>query len=468
MKKITSILTVAALCSSLFVQAQDEAITVKDVIGTADTECDGYTGVPVTGQLRVSDNGKYAVGSDIVMIHGAYMWTAESNTLEFLNPLTTDKNDQAIIANDVADDGTIAGSFVLKISESVKEFRPGIKPLNGEWIELPLPEYVKKTYMSYKYPNQAQMAKRISADGKVICGEISYHFVDADGSMPWLPVIWKIKDDNTIELIEFIDIDFNSNGFIPYDMSQDGSIITGVAYSKRGEDLPAIIRDGKLEYLAAPVLLWDEAGSRWIEEGFETEGGPEYFWGNGCVNCIDNDMNIYYFYSDGYGIFHSCVKNLITGEMKEFEQPVSCGTNGWILGVSELGGYGNSVVIEGTQVDISELNSVLNVSNDGKVLAGCGVAQNEIEAYAYPELIVLSDSPLAAVKKVNFNAPKVTLANNLLTIAGEYDKAEVYNVAGQLVATVNGSHLDINNFATGLYIVKVMVGDQTNSYKVMK
>ncbi len=429
---------------------------------------------PLLGSFRVSDNGKYAVGYDSDYCLTAYIWDSESKQITHLTEYTGSKSDAAI-ANDVADDGTIAGAYIATVegeSGTVKCWHPGLKPLNGDWIDLPLPSSLNTKYMgsisSYDYAN---MAKRISPDGKIVCGEVYVTYDDGGSTKSrWLPILWKVENGEAQILQEFADGGYTQGQtFIPYDMTDDGSIIVGMAENERGEQLPAMYRDGEFEFLEGPTLVWVEEKGRYVE--YDADGNEvDFFWDGGIANCIDDDLKVYYYYIDGWQTLRGVVLDLTTNYKEVYEdQIVTCGTRGVVLGLASSM-YGPAAIIDGgvAGTDVSKLASVGCVSDDGTVLAGSGIGSAMGEVYSCPALLVLSESIYGSVAGLQLQQLAVAKRGDNVVITGDYDKAEMYDVAGNKVATISGGSLDVSGYGAGLYLVRVSKGSDVKVTKILK
>ncbi len=428
------------------------------------------------GTLRVSDNGKFAVGSDNESCHAAYLWDADTKQFTFLNEYTGSKSG-GMIATDVADDGTVCGAFITEGEDAdgniTRQYRPGYKPSGKDWVELPLPDNAYKKWFGTSYIDYAPTAERISPDGKLVLGLMQQTVTDAatgKATNPWLPVLWKIADDGTVSTTQYMDCGYEGGTFVPYDMSDDGSIIVGMAESVRGDQLPAMIKDGKFEFIAEPRLQLKEGYEDLYievdENGEPIEGGM--YW-TGIANFIDDDKNVYLYYSDGNETLHNVIYNAVTGEKRvlDISGIVSCGTDGWTLGINSIYG-GSTTVLEGNKVDLSGLATVLSVSDDGTVVAGAGVGVAYGEQYNYPELLVLSGSPLTTgIQSVALEGVSLQREGNSLTVSGDYDRAELFNVAGQYLASGKGT-FNLSGLDKGLYIMKVSKGGKSEVYKIMK
>ncbi len=443
-----------ASSSALFADEND--FIPSTLVEVPSVKLDGYDS-SFYGLFRVSNNGKYAVASDSEDSYAGVLWERESNDITFVNNYTGEKSN-GVILSDVADDGMMVGAYpALVTSEDGSEYycwHPGYKYIDGEWVDLPLPENT-----NLKYPldmDYCSYAVRVSSDSRIVLGEI--YIMDENSKSHWEPMQWFLDENG--ELIGtqmFGDMDFGNVGFQAYDMTDDGSVIVGMITSIRGDMQPAMIRDGELKILAGPELVNVE-GELWWE--FDENGEVKEWWWEGIANCIDKDGNVYYYYFDGDGEQHNIVENIYTGEKTEYDDIVACGTGGLVLGMSK-------VLASDKPIDISALYTALNVSDDGTVIAGGGVGTESYGYYFnYPALIVLEESPItSSIKAMKLDGINISREGNTISISGDYDKAELINAAGMQVASSKGN-LDLSGMANGMYIIKISKGNTTKVYKI--
>lgn len=444
MKNFTKKMLVLPLFASaalLNVSAQDVTATV-----TSFKTCmlDGEE-VPLAGTLRVSDNGKYAVGYDDEnggFTYAAYLVDVETMKMTYLNDYTGSKND-GLKVFDVSDDGTIVGTFLNHYTSSTGRdslvWTIGYKPLNGDWVDLPLPEKANKKWLSYF--SDSPDGRLISPDGKVICAVVQMAWNDEDGKYHsvWAPVIYHIDGEGKVTMKE---IDYNmllghGQGLYVYDMTDDGRYVVGRGEASNGGGLPMMYDTQENKYIQLNKVKIEDS-----EDGdYFTEGQAMF---------IDNEKNVYLTYKDAYGKIHSEIYNITTGETKDLPSGinVSCGIPGFVLGSSSY--YGPATVIEGPSVSLSPMSAVLSMSDDGKVLAGCGYTSSEYGEWNYPAITVLSGTP-SGVKGVQADGVSVGA-----------DKAEVFNVQGQNVGS------SLSGLSHGMYVVKGVKDGKAYTRKVVK
>ncbi len=405
-------------------------------VGVASVVADGED-CPFYGTFRVSDNGEYAVASDSETSYAGLLWTRSTNEIQYVNDFTGSKYDGVILC-DVANDGRMVGAYPgyqtnATTGVQFQCWTPAYKYINGQWVDLPLPA---NTCLSYPMDlDYCTFAKRISPNGRLILGE-AYLITDSllsSGSYKkfWEPILWVLDESGAVtETRTFENLPYGGQGFIPYDMTDDGSVIVGMAENVRGEQLPAMIKDNELVFLAAPVLTMltttvDDTDYYYYRE-YDADGNEqEYFWDGGIVNCIDDDMNIYYYYTDGANQFYSYVENIATGEKTQYPSYVACGTGGVVLGLS-------TVFATGKDFSLDELYTALNIADDGTVIAGGGLGEAYSENYNFPALVTLSESPLAAGIKTPTTMRTVTHSGT-------------YNLLGQPIHSTSQRGVHISN-----------------------
>lgn len=439
MKKLLPIaFGVAVSLSALHLQAQE-----KSTLYYYDEIVDETL---IGGTLKnVSPNGKYAVGYDDTFMATGYMWDATSKKLTLVD---TGESDCAF-AEDVDNDGTIVGAF----ADADGMFTPGYYK-KGKWHGLPLPTETKEERR--KDDTFAPLAQAFSADGKVIGGTVYYN----DGY--FRPVLWIDG-----ELKEFTDIKLLGQGFYLYDINYDGSIITGWTVNILGERLPAIIENGKMKILYEPSIDLDV--DRYLVEGIASH--------------IDKENNVSGYFVDEEGVQHGFMYNEKDGFKFISNGLVSCtlnrncafGSNGYM---------GSATIIkDGVQKDLLEylgietdkfVSTVGACSDDASLLVGMGLNGNEMTFYPIPYVIEVSQEGrdlITSLKQQNWDKVSVSISTGgQLFVTGSYTGVEVYNTLGSCVAKDNqqGHIVNLGQCPTGVYIVKVLNGNEAQTFKVFK
>ncbi len=466
MKKSTLLFCASLIVALAFpssVKAQGITSDLYEYNKVTDTEGEEWDNAG--GSLRVSDNGLYAVGScPNNYPYAAFFVDIESKEITFLNTLSGEKQDRLIVA-DVANDGLMCGSYIATVTSSDGSeslvWHPGVRYLDGDWIDLPLPEQAITSYLNYDISDPdlyTHYVKRISPDGKVLLGQVWMEdTVEVNGVKKYgsyyEPVLWYF-DPATKQCTgvkDFRSLPFTGQGFIPYDMSDDGSVIVGMSESAIGDQCPAYIKDGEIVFL--------ETASDW-----------GVWWAGGMATCIDDAGTIYYRFPDdtSNSIIHSGRYNVYTDERLYYDDDmghVICGTPGLVVGMASTT-YGPCSVFEGdTSLPVSALTRPENISDDGKVIAGAGLTELSVST---PAFLVFSEAPCpTTIEQVKIGDVSLSKNGNIVTVNGDFDKVELLNVAGQNFGSTGGT-IDMSNLTNGLYIVKVSKGNQTFNYKVLK
>ncbi|MCD8282237.1 MAG: hypothetical protein LUC22_03170 [Prevotella sp.] len=355
--------------------------------------------------FRVSCNGKYAVASTGIIDDGAspyigVLWTADDGEMTVFNADNYGQESKGVIFCDVSNDGMIVGAHpVLGLNSAGTGFEYRWKPAyykDGAWTNLPLPDkYAIATSeasdgLDIAY---ASVAKRVTPDGNTIAGEIyiaddNIRFSDnsLNSVKRFEPVIWTHNDSGDWDIQTFYqdtqeDGIYGNQGFVVYDISHDGTKVVGSCTSLRGDWLPAIAdaETGKVSWHVGPELTYLSSENRFVE--LDREGNQCEEWWDGMINCIDANNNIYYYYNDGDGNYYSLSENLDTGDKEYYDNTVACGNGDLVIGL-------NKILKGDKTIDLADIYTVINMSDDGMVLAGGGYDSYDYGyEFNYPMLI---------------------------------------------------------------------------------
>ena len=436
----------------------------------------GETFTPAGVFNHVSANGAFAVGADQSQITsnygGAFLWRKSNpDKLEQLNT----EHDR-ITANDVSNDGIIVGSFEKRADPDEEDVAyPGYKPVDGEWVKLPVPDSFSVAYA--KSQDFAEEARAITPDGAVIAGNIDYRVgwtyntvFGRSEKVVTAVTLWKKAADGSYCLdtcytelgkagqsliydngeLKTVDHEVSYYSFLVYDISNDGKTVVGMNVAGSGGFNPAFVRDGKL------VQLFD-CGEEASYEDYDDESGEdesEVNFNGGVIQSIDANGNMYGYYvtaedENTYFIYTA------DGKLEYTDNLYSCATK------------------DGVKYNPSSngLNPLWDCSEDGTVLVGGGVGSMGFGAYNYPALAYIDDasSSIDRVQSVRSNVGVKLTASGALFVTGEYGKAAVYNAAGAVVAEGGqGKAFNMAGKASGTYIVKVDTANGTKTFKVAK
>ncbi len=464
MKKQLLFTAALSLLAATGVQAQGEN-HLESFFNTTYTDIDGQSSPGVFGVFnKVSGNGKYAVGYDDQMNSGAvFLWNVETP-----GEITFIGNDYTCpgAACDVTNEGLVVGAFKGSVEntnietgelETVTCPVPAYRTQDGEWHYLPIPA-------DYSGSNAAgmmlSMARAVTSDGKTIAGH--FYVRTGVGESPlgglvekaqMIPVLWQLEDGEYVLKDDFREAGTNSllykdgelqevketeySVFYIYGLSEDGKTIVGMNTSGTGGFNPAFIRDGRL------VQLFDCA-----------DPDTPSFDGGICNN-IDAAGNIYgYFnyevgddsYSSNYFVYTA------DGKLEFTDTWYICGTKDGQTKFTQS--------YEG-------LSNVMDCSDDGKVVVG-GTMESAMGGAVNGPGVVYNESVLTGVERVDAirNNVGIDYRGGLLVVTGEYDRADVYNAQGALVATGGqGKMFNMEGNPAGAYIVKVTTADGVKSYK---
>ena len=224
---------------------------------------------------RVSENGKYAVGCDQYDYTGSFI-------VDILNPAEMIEIEGGELY-DITNDGMAVGAEYEVVSGSYYS-RAAIY-VNDEWVRLPeSPDCVGQS-----------LARAVSPDGKRIGGMMFCTAEDSEIGKKYYPCVWTLNESsNKYELTTYNTIELPDNmGFYTYDMSDDGTIITGLVNTYAGSQVPAIVKNGELKlWNKLEVKLWPfeyKDKTYYYDTGFVDdieEGAQASYWFSGCLNSI--------------------------------------------------------------------------------------------------------------------------------------------------------------------------------------
>lgn len=453
MKKQLFSLLMAAWATAGLAQSFTTYDFQSDVFRIADEEGDESWSSLFGYFNHVSANGKYAVGTDEVLMKRAFLWCADDpEHIQMFGDYTSE-----VALYDVTNDGTLIGG--IRNSEGV--MYPAYKPQGGNWQMLT--RGMERLSYDMAIDDYVNMALRAATpDGKYMAGSF-YIETGEYSSTGWpvsylVPAVWKEGK------LEKIYDDLGIREFMVWDISDDGSIICGGNTAGIGGHNPAFIRDGKLYEL---FQCGDE----------RTEDTPDDVYGNtegGICNSIDNEGNIYGYYTEPYDEY-SFVNNYFVVpagcDYAVFLDPEYGNDNFpedyWTMQWYVCGGNGRHYTC-----DDSQLYSLLDCSDDGKVFVGGGIYNLGFGITNDPQLTVY-DEPLAptpmGIRSVGdaLQAQGVSFSGHSIIVKGVYREAVVYDAQGALIARA-GQGQPIHVDASGVYLVRVTYADGMHTYRVKK
>lgn len=437
------------------IQAQEESdYTLYDFSSTQWTDVDGYPNELLLGTFnKVSANGEYAVGYDDLMLMTTFMWKRSApDEIELIN---TNPN-YRIHCFDVTNDGMVVGCYESDDTEGV---RPAYRSTGGEWTVLPVPE--DYSVKSAQGAMGIDDAAAVTSDGKYIAGHLYLKVGERESPLGGtaeitnlLPALWT-KNGDGYELttvyrnlgkagesylwngngFELVDDSVNYNTFYVYNISNDGRTIVGVNTADCGGQNPAIIRDGKLMQI------------------YNCDNPDTYTFNGGICNSIDAAGNIYGYFQDD-NMYTTYFVLTADNKLEFVDDWLVCGTADGKRFAQQT--YG--------------LPYTLDCSDDGSVIVGGSIADIGFGMFNAPALL-LADTPATGVDRIDAirNTVSINYKGSVLCVNGEYNKAEVYNAQGAIIAQLGqGEAYNLGAQPAGAYIVKVTTANGVKTFKVAR
>lgn len=422
---------------------------------------------------KVSNNGKYVAGyasSDLGGSNVGFVYLTENDSMICLNPEWEDNIEQSHLVKATAMDVSDAGIVVGQYAFDDMQVRPAFYNIaTGLWTELERPANVvgKITEPGSLYGE----ATSISADGKYIGG---YVIAQMDNSTRSKQVrrnvacVWvRTNDDElnpTYELhkpIDEVHTKIMTQGDWAWHMSDNGQWLGGNSSANSGCFNVAIWENNYTDTLNRTILIgksdWDRSEDDNGDGKIDDEDGADagqYFW-NGIVSCISPSGE----WIVGYHTFNGTGYN-------DVEISTAVGfrynTKTEVLEDTLFAGC-PTVVFDDGEMMFTNTN-ILSSSNDKKVQCGTyvivvdGLGQLNIPMLLFPE-----ETAIENVKDLNVN---LFVNNSTLYVEGEYTSIEVYSVLGALVGTYNTNEINVANMNKGVYVVRIINGNQATTKKI--
>lgn len=422
---------------------------------------------------KVSNNGKYVAGyasSDLGGSNVGFVYLTENDSMICLNPEWEDNIEQSHLVKATAMDVSDAGIVVGQYAFDDMQVRPAFYNIaTGLWTELERPANVvgKITEPGSLYGE----ATSISADGKYIGG---YVIAQMDNSTRSKQVrrnvacVWvRTNDDElnpTYELhkpIDEVHTKIMTQGDWAWHMSDNGQWLGGNSSANSGCFNVAIWENNYTDTLERNVLIgksdWDRSEDDNGDEKIDDEDGADagqYFW-NGIVSCISPNGE----WIVGYHTFNGTGYNDV-----EISTPVGFryNTKTEVLEDTLFAGC-PTVVFDDGEMMFTNTN-ILSSSNDKKVQCGTSViAVDGLGQLNIPMLLFPEETAIENVKDLNVN---LFVNNSTLYVEGEYTSIEVYSVLGALVGTYNTNEINVANMNKGVYVVRIINGNQATTKKI--
>lgn len=422
---------------------------------------------------KVSNNGKYVAGyasSDLGGSNVGFVYLTENDSMICLNPEWEDNIEQSHLVKATAMDVSDAGIVVGQYAFDDMQVRPAFYNIaTGLWTELERPANVvgKITEPGSLYGE----ATSISADGKYIGG---YVIAQMDNSTRSKQVrrnvacVWvRTNDDElnpTYELhkpIDEVHTKIMTQGDWAWHMSDNGQWLGGNSSANSGCFNVAIWENNYTDTLERNVLIgkadWDRSEDDNDDGKIDDEDGADagqYFW-NGIVSCISPNGE----WIVGYHTFNGTGYNDV-----EISTPVGFryNTKTEVLEDTLFAGC-PTVVFDDGEMMFTNTN-ILSSSNDKKVQCGTSViAVDGLGQLNIPMLLFPEETAIENVKDLNVN---LFVNNSTLYVEGEYTSIEVYSVLGALVGTYNTNEINVANMNKGVYVVRIINGNQATTKKI--
>lgn len=422
---------------------------------------------------KVSNNGKYVAGyasSDLGGSNVGFVYLTENDSMICLNPEWEDNIEQSHLVKATAMDVSDAGIVVGQYAFDDMQVRPAFYNIaTGLWTELERPANVvgKITEPGSLYGE----ATSISADGKYIGG---YVIAQMDNSTRSKQVrrnvacVWvRTNDDElnpTYELhkpIDEVHTKIMTQGDWAWHMSDNGQWLGGNSSANSGCFNVAIWENNYTDTLERNVLIgkadWDRSEDDNGDGKIDDEDGADagqYFW-NGIVSCISPNGE----WIVGYHTFNGTGYNDV-----EISTPVGFryNTKTEVLEDTLFAGC-PTVVFDDGEMMFTNTN-ILSSSNDKKVQCGTSViAVDGLGQLNIPMLLFPEETAIENVKDLNVN---LFVNNSTLYVEGEYTSIEVYSVLGALVGSYNTNEINVANMNKGVYVVRIINGNQATTKKI--
>lgn len=422
---------------------------------------------------KVSNNGKYVAGyasSDLGGSNVGFVYLTENDSMICLNPEWEDNIEQSHLVKATAMDVSDAGIVVGQYAFDDMQVRPAFYNIaTGLWTELERPANVvgKITEPGSLYGE----ATSISADGKYIGG---YVIAQMDNSTRSKQVrrnvacVWvRTNDDElnpTYELhkpIDEVHTKIMTQGDWAWHMSDNGQWLGGNSSANSGCFNVAIWENNYTDTLERNVLIgkadWDRSEDDNEDGKIDDEDGADagqYFW-NGIVSCISPNGE----WIVGYHTFNGTGYNDV-----EISTPVGFryNTKTEVLEDTLFAGCPTVVFDDGEMIFTN--TNILSSSNDKKVQCGTSViAVDGLGQLNIPMLLFPEETAIENVKDLNVN---LFVNNSTLYVEGEYTSIEVYSVLGALVGTYNTNEINVANMNKGVYVVRIINGNQATTKKI--
>ena len=112
---------------------------------------------------------------------------------------------------------------------------------------------------------------------------------------------------------------------------------------------------------------------------------------------------------------------------------------------------------------IFKQTGVTSSSVDKSVFCGTYAGDAGFGAMNFPMIILNNETAIENVTDLNVN---LFVNNSTLFIEGEFTSVEVYSPLGALVGKYNANEISLANINKGIYIVRIINGNQATTKKI--
>lgn len=407
----------------------------------------GSAGDYYIGMLnRVSDNGKWVVGTDDIYRSCSYM-------------LDVAKPEELVVVKggelyDITDAGVAVGAYYENLGSEAEPVNYCHASLykDGQWVRLPEP--VNLAGQSY--------ARSVSPDGKKIGGMAFCDANDTELGAKYFPCVWTLDEETGDYDIECYKMEMPSNmGFYTNDMTDDGTTLVGTLCANAGSTVPAVVKDGellcwnKMEMKTWPFQYNGE--THYYETAFidgVQEGAQESYWFSGSFYYVNGDYAFGHrsIASDvdaekgtGTVTHNRTIYNLKTGEFMDEPSATffSCGIDSEHAFMTS--GNTSYYVNEGSMRKLAkqfsltgdmEVGAVYGIDSECRVLAGSTIWFNDAigEYCECPALVVLDESAVDGVQVVRSDVSPTVVYDLSGRRVDNASRPGIYVVGGNKVA----------------------------------
>lgn len=391
---------------------------------------------------RMSDNQKYAVGTDSYKT--AFIWDLETGEVRTYPSADMELN---LKAEDISDNGIVAGMHLEKPAMLI----------DGVWEELPLPEGALSAY-----------PQSITRDGSKIAGSASY-----SGYMS-KPVIWENGE------CRILDYPAKVNGFGDVvqakikDMSGDGTILVGNLFDRMSIQMACVWRAPLYE---CEVFSVEACGSTYMN-CFAARISNNGEWVTGPITAKQGNQTYSYRYNIKEDVFEiifdlqtpyggSCIDNdgTIFTYTSPSGMPGMIGRTAYIQRPGEKSQNLFEHMLADFEIDMNLMSkscTVMDVADNENLFAGFGMD----ETGRISGFLVRNNIANSIVQLEPKNEPLI-LIDNILTVSAQNPDIRIYSATGKLVRKTSQTSVDLNNLQAGIYVVTVMQEGKITCKKIV-